>query len=261
VAGAAVAKVAGEEVKKTVLELGGSDPFVVLPSADLDAAVNVGVAARCQNNGQSCIAAKRFLVHEDIADEYQRRFIEKMSSLRVGDPVEPSTDIGPLATQQGRDLVQEQVGDAISKGAALHCGGRPLDGPGWFYPPTVLSGITPDMRMFREEVFGPVAQLHRVGSIEEALELANTTDYGLGSNVWTTDPGEQQQFIDGFEAGMVFVNGATASYPELPFGGIKASGYGRELGSHGIKEFCNAKTVWVGPRQEGEGGDSGSRTE
>ena len=260
-AGAAVAKVAGEELKKTVLELGGSDPFVVLPSADLDAAVNVGVAARCQNNGQSCIAAKRFLLHKDIADEYQRRFIEKMSSLKVGDPVEPSTDIGPLATQQGRDLVQEQVGDAISKGAVLHCGGRPLDGPGWFYPPTVLSAITPDMRMFREEVFGPVAQLYRVGSIEEALELANITDYGLGSNVWTTDPNEQQRFIEGFEAGMVFVNGATTSYPELPFGGIKVSGYGRELGSHGIKEFCNAKTVWVGPRQEGESGDSGSRTE
>jgi succinate-semialdehyde dehydrogenase/glutarate-semialdehyde dehydrogenase len=260
-AGAAVAKVAGGEVKKTLLELGGSDPFVVLPSADLDAAVNVGVAARCQNNGQSCIAAKRFLLHEDIADEYQRRFIEKMSSLKVGDPVDPSTDIGPLATQQGRNLVQEQVGDAISKGAALHCGGRPLDGPGWFYPPTVLSGITPQMRMFREEVFGPVAQLYRVGSIEEALELANITDYGLGSNVWTTDPNEQHQFIEGFEAGMVFVNGATTSYPELPFGGIKLAGYGRELGSHGIKEFCNAKTVWVGPRQEGEGSDSGSRTE
>ena len=259
-AGAAVAKVAGEEVKKTVLELGGSDPFVVLPSADLEAAVNVGVAARCQNNGQSCIAAKRFLVHEDIADEYQRRFIEKMSSLKVGDPIDPSTDIGPLATEPGRGLVQQQVGDAVSKGAVLHCGGQPLEGPGWFYPPTVLSGITPDMRMFREEVFGPVAQFHRVGSVEEALELANITEYGLGSNVWTTDPREQQQFIEGFEAGLVFVNGATTSYPEMPFGGVKTSGYGRELGGHGIKEFCNAKSVWVGP-QEREGSESGSRTE
>jgi succinate-semialdehyde dehydrogenase/glutarate-semialdehyde dehydrogenase len=260
-AGAAVAKVAGEEVKKTVLELGGSDPFVVLPSADLEAAVKVGVAARCQNNGQSCIAAKRFIIHEDIADEYERRFIERMSSLKVGDPVDPSTDIGPLATEQGRALVQEQVGDAISKGAVLHCGGRPLEGPGWFYPPTVLSGITPDMRLFREEVFGPVAQLYRVASVEEALELANITDYGLGSNVWTTDPGEQQQFIEGFEAGMVFVNGATTSYPEVPFGGIKVSGYGRELGSHGIKEFCNVKTVWVGPRRDSGATESGSRTE
>jgi succinate-semialdehyde dehydrogenase/glutarate-semialdehyde dehydrogenase len=247
-AGSAVAKVAGEEVKKTVLELGGSDPFVVLPSADLEAAVKVGVAARCQNNGQSCIAAKRFIIHEDIADEYERRFIETMSSLKVGDPVDPSTDIGPLATEQGRQLVQEQVGDAISKGAVLHCGGQPLEGPGWFYPPTVLSGITPDMRLFREEVFGPVAQLYRVGSVGEALELANITDYGLGSNVWTTDPGEQQQFIEGFEAGLVFVNGATTSYPELPFGGVKTSGYGRELADHGIKEFCNVKTVWVGGR-------------
>jgi succinate-semialdehyde dehydrogenase/glutarate-semialdehyde dehydrogenase len=260
-AGAAVARVAGEEVRKTVLELGGSDPFVVLPSADLEAAVKVGVAARCQNNGQSCIAAKRFIIHEDIADEYERRFIERMSSLKVGDPVDPSTDIGPLATEQGRTLVQEQVGDAISKGAVLHSGGRPLEGPGWFYPPTVLSGITPDMRLFREEVFGPVAQLYRVASVEEALELANITDYGLGSNVWTTDPGEQQQFIEGFEAGLVFVNGATTSYPELPFGGVKTSGYGRELGSHGIKEFCNVKTVWVGPRRDTGGTESSSRTE
>src|SRR5713226_9782156 len=166
-AGSSVAAAAGRGIKKTVLELGGSDPFVVLPSADLEAAVKVGVAARCQNNGQSCIAAKRFLVHTDIADEYERRFVERMSALKVGDPVDPSTDIGPLATQQGRELVQEQVGDAVSKGAVLHCGGQPLDGPGWFYPPTVLSAITPDMRLFREEVFGPVAQLYRVGSIEE----------------------------------------------------------------------------------------------
>ncbi len=262
-AGSSVAAAAGRGIKKTVLELGGSDPFVVLPSADLEAAVKVGVAARCQNNGQSCIAAKRFLVHTDIADEYERRFIERMSALKVGDPADPATDIGPLATEQGRRLVQEQVGDAISKGAVIHCGGRIPEGPGWFYPPTVLSGITPEMRMYREEVFGPVAQLYRVASVEEAIELANVTDYGLGSNVWTTDPGEQERFIDGFEAGLVFVNGATTSYPELPFGGVKTSGYGRELGSHGIKEFCNVKTVWVGPQQDvaGAGAGSGSRTE
>ncbi len=262
-AGSSVAAAAGRGIKKTVLELGGSDPFVVLPSADLEAAVKVGVAARCQNNGQSCIAAKRFLVHTDIADEYERRFIERMSALKVGDPADPATDIGPLATEQGRRLVQEQVGDAISKGAVIHCGGHIPEGPGWFYPPTVLSGITPEMRMYREEVFGPVAQLYRVASVEEAIELANVTDYGLGSNVWTTDPGEQERFIDGFEAGLVFVNGATTSYPELPFGGVKTSGYGRELGSHGIKEFCNVKTVWVGPQQDvaGAGAGSGSRTE
>jgi len=262
-AGSSVAAAAGRGIKKTVLELGGSDPFVVLPSADLEAAVKVGVAARCQNNGQSCIAAKRFLVHTDIADEYERRFIERMSALKVGDPADPATDIGPLATEQGRRLVQEQVSDAISKGAVIHCGGRIPEGPGWFYPPTVLSGITPEMRMYREEVFGPVAQLYRVASVEEAIELANVTDYGLGSNVWTTDPGEQERFIDGFEAGLVFVNGATTSYPELPFGGVKTSGYGRELGSHGIKEFCNVKTVWVGPQQDvaGAGAGSGSRTE
>src|SRR6202022_569842 len=229
--------------------------------ADLEAAVKVGVAARCQNNGQGGIAPKRFIIHEDIADEYERRFIERMSSLKVGDPVDPSTDIGPLATEQGRTLVQEQVGDAISKGAVLHSGGRPLEGPGWFYPPTVLSGITPDMRLFREEVLGPVAQLYRVASVEEALDLANITDYGLGSNVWTSDPAEQQQFIEGFEAGLVFVNGATTSYPELPFGGVKASGYGRELGSHGIKEFCNAKTVWVAPRPDAGASESSARTE
>lgn len=260
-AGAAVGAAAGRHLKKTLLELGGSDPFVILPSADLEAAVKVGVAARCQNNGQSCIAAKRFILHAAIAEEYERRFIEKMASLTVGDPFDPATDIGPLATEQGRQLVEEQVADAISKGAILHCGGQPLDGPGWFYPPTVLSRITSDMRLYAEEVFAPVAQLYRVGTIDEALELANTTEYGLGSNVWTTDAAEQQRFIDGFDAGMVFVNGATTSYPEIPFGGVKASGYGRELGSHGIKEFCNAKTVWVGPRQDGARRGSGERTE
>src|SRR5207248_929535 len=171
-----------------------------------------------------------------------------------------SSSAGAAVAKVAGEEVKQQVGDAVSKGAVLHCGGQPLEGPGWFYPPTVLSGITPDMRMFREEVFGPVAQFHRVGSVEEALELANITEYGLGSNVWTTDPREQQQFVEGFEAGLVFVNGATTSYPEMPFGGVKASGYGRELGGHGIKEFCNAKSVWVGP-QEREGSESGSRTE
>ena len=251
-AGGSVASIAGSLVKKTVLELGGSDPFVVLPSADLEAAVKVGVAARCQNNGQSCIAAKRFILHQDIAEQYERRFIETMSALKVGDPMDPSNDLGPLATEQGRRLVQEQVGDAIGKGAVLHCGGRPIEGPGWFYPPTVLSGITPHLRMFHEEVFGPVAQLYRVRNVEEALDLANITEFGLGSNVWTNDYAEQERFIQGFDAGLVFVNGATASYPQVPFGGVKRSGYGRELGYHGIREFTNIKTIWIGPLQAEE---------
>jgi succinate-semialdehyde dehydrogenase/glutarate-semialdehyde dehydrogenase len=255
--GASVASQAGASVKKTVLELGGSDPFVVLPSADLDAAVRTGVTARCQNNGQSCIAAKRFIVHDGVADEFERRFVERMSALRMGDPMDGSTDIGPLATEQGRSLVEEQVADAVGKGAIVHCGGRPPEGPGWYYPPTVLSGITPDMRMFHEEVFGPVAALYRVGSVDEALALANSTEYGLGVNVWTREPGEQERFIRDVEAGLVFVNGATASYPDLAFGGVKGSGYGRELGAHGIREFCNVKTVWIG----GGGNEPIARTE
>lgn len=248
-AGSSVAEIAGRNLKKMVLELGGSDPFVVLPSADLEAAVKVGVLARVQNNGQSCIAAKRFILHAAIAEEYERRFVDRMRALKVGDPTDPSTDVGPLATEEGRALVREQVDDAVSKGAVVHCGGHAIGGPGWFCPPTVLSGITGGMRIYTEEVFGPVAQIYRVGSVEEALELANATDYGLGSNVWTNDPAEQERFIEGFDAGMVFVNGMTTSFPEIPFGGVKLAGHGRELGRHGIREFCNTKTIWVGPRQ------------
>jgi succinate-semialdehyde dehydrogenase/glutarate-semialdehyde dehydrogenase len=245
-AGASVAEIAGAEIKKVVLELGGSDPFIVLPSADIDEAVAVGVKARCQNNGQSCIAAKRFIVHDAVAAEFQEKFVAAMRSLAVGDPMDPATRIGPLATEQGRDSVAEQVADAVGKGAGILCGGRLPDGPGWFYPPTVVTAITPEMRVFTEEVFGPVAQLYRVASAEEALELANATPYGLGSNVWTRDPGEQERFIRELDAGMVFVNGYTVSFPELPFGGVKASGHGRELGtSYGIREFCNIKTVWI----------------
>ena len=260
-AGSTVAASASRHIKKTVLELGGSDPFVVLPSADLEQAVELGVSARCQNNGQSCIAAKRFLLHSDIAEEFERRFVAAMAALTMGDPVDPSTDIGPLATEQGRRVVAEQVEDALRQGAVAHCGAHQPDRPGWFFPPTALSGITPGMRIFQEEVFGPVAQFYRVGSLEEALQLANQTQYGLGSSIWTNDPQEQQRFVDGVLAGMVFVNGAVASYPEIPFGGIKASGYGRELGSRGIREFCNIKTVWVGPAQASGGASSSSRTE
>jgi succinate-semialdehyde dehydrogenase/glutarate-semialdehyde dehydrogenase len=246
--GAAVAAEAGGNIKKTVLELGGSDPYVILPSADVDAAARVGVIARAQNNGQSCIAAKRFIIHESIAEEFEQAFVEGMCALRVGHPTEAGTDIGPLATEAGRKLVVDQVEDARSKGATILCGGTAPSQPGWYFPPTVISGITPEMRIYHEEVFAPVAQLYRVPDVEQALDLANITDYGLGANVWTRDDAEEERFIRDFEAGMVFVNGTTTSYPELPFGGIKDSGYGRELGgAHGIREFCNVKTVWVGP--------------
>jgi succinate-semialdehyde dehydrogenase/glutarate-semialdehyde dehydrogenase len=244
-AGQAVARVAGEEIKKTVLELGGSDPFVVLPSADLDKAAEVGVVARCQNNGQSCIAAKRFIVHEAVADEFERLFVEKMAALRLGDPMDESTDLGPLATEQGRTDVEELVDDAKGQGATVLLGGQRPDGPGWFYPATVISGITPKMRIFSEEVFGPVAQVYRVADVDEALELANATIFGLGSNVWTNDPAEQERFVRDMVAGAVFVNGMTTSFPDLPFGGVKTSGYGRELSAHGIREFCNVKAIWI----------------
>ena len=244
-AGRSVASIAASEVKKSVLELGGSDPFIVMPSADLGRAVEVGVRARVQNNGQSCIAAKRFILHEDIAEEYEERFAAAMAKLVVGDPLDPATDVGPLATPSGRDEVAEQVADAVSKGARVLCGGERMDGPGWFYPPTALADLTPDMRVYREEVFGPVASMFTVGSIDEAIALANDSDFGLGANAWTEDAAEQQQFIAELEAGMVFVNWMVTSYYDLPFGGVKRSGYGRELSDPGIKEFANTKTVWI----------------
>lgn len=245
-AGRAVASIAGDEVKKTVLELGGSDPYIVMPSADLDAAVSTAVTARVQNNGQSCIAAKRFIVHADVYDDFADRFVARMEELRVGDPMDESTDVGPLATEQGLDDVERLVADAAGRGARVLCGGVSPDRPGWFYEPTVLTDITPEMRVFDEEVFGPVASLYRVGDIDEALALANITPFGLGSNVWTTDELERERLITDLAAGMVFVNGMVVSYPQLPFGGVKNSGYGRELAAHGIREFCNVKTVWIG---------------
>ena len=245
-AGRSIAAIAGRELKKTVLELGGSDPFVVLPSADIARAAAVAVTARCQNNGQSCIAAKRFIVHTDVYEAFATAFVERMAALTVGDPMDEKTDVGPLATEQGRADVVELVQDAVERGATVLCGGTVPDQPGWWYPPTVVADLTPEMRMYREEVFGPVAGLYRVDSYEEAIEVANGTDFGLGSNVWTTDPAEQERAIGDLEAGAVFVNGMVTSYPELPFGGIKTSGYGRELSAQGIREFCNVKTVWVG---------------
>jgi succinate-semialdehyde dehydrogenase/glutarate-semialdehyde dehydrogenase len=245
-AGQSVASIAGDALKKTVLELGGSDPFVVMPSADLQRAAEVATTSRCQNNGQSCISAKRFMVHADVADEFERLFAEQLSSLKLGDPMKDDTDLGPLATEQGRADVEGLVADAVAKGATVVVGGQRPDGPGWYYPATLITGITEDMRLYAEEAFGPVAILYRVADIDEAIKLANDTEFGLGSNAWTDDPAEQERFIRDLDAGQVFVNGMTASYPALPFGGVKASGYGRELSVHGIREFCNVKAVWVG---------------
>jgi succinate-semialdehyde dehydrogenase/glutarate-semialdehyde dehydrogenase len=250
-AGRIVAAQAGAVGKKIVLELGGSDPFIVLPSADLDRAVTVGVEARVQNNGQSCIAAKRFVVHRDIADEFTDRFVAGMERLTIGDPLDPATDVGPLVSAAARDTIAAQVEDARDKGATVLCGGETVVGPGGrehpgnFYRPTVLTGIKPGMRVATEEVFGPVALLFVVDDADEALAVANETDFGLGSSVWTQDGEERERFVEGLAAGQVFVNGMVASMSPLPFGGIKASGVGRELGAHGIREFCNVKSVWV----------------
>ncbi|HEX2355211.1 MAG TPA: NADP-dependent succinic semialdehyde dehydrogenase [Micromonosporaceae bacterium] len=245
-AGRAVAEIAGREIKKTVLELGGSDPFVVMPSADIARAAKVATTSRCQNNGQSCISAKRFLVHADVYDAFAEAFVTSMSALTVGDPMADGTDIGPLATAHGRDDVDAQVRDAVDRGARLLCGGQRPDGDGWWYPPTVVTDLTHDMRMWSEEVFGPVAGLYRVSSYEEAIEIANGTSFGLGANAWTRDAAERERFIADLDAGAVFINGMVTSYPALPFGGVKSSGYGRELSAHGIREFCNIRTVWIG---------------
>lgn len=244
-AGVAVGRTAGESLKKVVLELGGSDAFVVMPSADLPKAAKVATTSRCQNNGQSCISAKRFIVHADVYDEFLELFKAEMSALVVGDPMEEGTDVGPLATEQGREDVEELVADAVSKGATVHLGGERPDRPGWWYPPTLVDGITEDMDLFREEVFGPVAMVYKVSDLDEAITLANATRFGLGSNAWTNDADEQERFVRDLEAGQTFINGMVASFPALPFGGIKASGHGRELAGHGIREFTNIKTVWV----------------
>ena len=245
-AGRSVASICGDALKPTVLELGGSDPFIVMPSADLEKAAKTGADARLLNNGQSCINAKRFLVHRDVSARFTDLFVEQMSGRRVGDPVDEATDVGPLATEQGRRDVDELVRDALEHGATALCGAVVPEGPGWYYPPTVLTGITPAMRVYREEVFGPVATLFEVGDIDEAIALANTSEFGLGANAWTQEQQEIDRFVRDLESGMVFVNGTTTSYPELPFGGVKGSGYGRELSAHGIRAFCNLKTVWVG---------------
>jgi succinate-semialdehyde dehydrogenase/glutarate-semialdehyde dehydrogenase len=243
-AGRAVGAIAGEQIKKSVMELGGSDPFIVMPSADLEAAATTAVKARISNNGQSCIAAKRFIVHTDIYDAFAALFAEKVQALVVGDPLDEKTDVGPLATRSGLSDLAELVDDAVAKGATVLTGGGEVTGPGWFYQPTVLSGLTDDMRIVLEETFGPVAALYRVSSREEAVAIANQTTFGLSSAVWTQESGDEAFFVSELQAGATFVNGMTVSFPELPFGGIKASGHGRELAAAGIREFCNLKTVW-----------------
>ncbi|MFF8646144.1 NADP-dependent succinic semialdehyde dehydrogenase [Streptomyces sp. NPDC015345] len=250
-AGRAVASVAGDEIKKTVLELGGSDPYLVLPSADVEQAAKTAVTARVQNNGQSCIAAKRFIVHADVYEAFRERFVAGMRKLTVGDPLSEETDVGPLSSERGRADLEELVDDAVAHGATALCGGqRPKEQErGWFYAPTVLTDITPRMRIHREETFGPVATLYRVDDLDEAVALANDTPFGLSSNVWTRDEADIARCVRDLQAGGVFFNGVTASHPGLPFGGVKRSGYGRELSGHGIREFCNATTVWHGPAE------------
>lgn len=245
-AGRSVASVAGDEVKKTVLELGGSDPYIVMPSADIDRAAKTAVTARVQNTGQSCIAAKRFIVHTDVFDAFAERFTEGMKALKVGDPMEEETDVGPLSSKQGRHDLEELVVDAVGSGATVLCGGVRAEGPGWYYPPTVLTDVTPEMRIHHEEAFGPVATLYRVADLTEAVTVANDSPFGLSSNVWTRNGAEVDRFVRDLEAGGVYVNGMTASHPAFPFGGAKRSGYGRELSGHGMREFCNITTVWHG---------------
>jgi succinate-semialdehyde dehydrogenase / glutarate-semialdehyde dehydrogenase len=262
-AGQSVASIAGDALKPTVLELGGSDPFIVMPSADLETAAGVAVTSRNQNNGQSCIAAKRFFVHRDVAEEFTRIFAEKIGALTVGDPMDADTQVGPLATESGLQDVADYVEDARSKGATVVVGGKRVDRPGWFYEPTLLTGITPEMNLYAEEVFGPVAALWTVDSLDEAIEIANSHPYGLGSNLWSEDEEERAQFVRDVESGMVFINGMTTSYPQLPFGGVKQSGYGRELTELGMREFVNTKTVWVGApsSEQGEGNPAGAAAE
>lgn len=244
-AGAQVASQAGRQIKKTVLELGGSDPFIVMPSADLDRAAQVAAEARTINNGQSCIAAKRFIVDRHVAGDFERRFVAAMEGMRVGDPMDEATQIGPLATPQILEDLEGQVRRSVEMGARVLTGGRRLDRPGNFYAPTVLADVPKDAPAYREELFGPVAVLFTADGIGEAVRLANDTEFGLGASAWTSDPAEQQVFVDEIESGMVFVNGMVASDARLPFGGVKRSGYGRELSAYGIREFVNVKTVRV----------------
>jgi succinate-semialdehyde dehydrogenase/glutarate-semialdehyde dehydrogenase len=244
-AGRAVGAQAGRALKKVVLELGGSDPFIVMPGAKLDDAVETAVKARLINNGQSCIAAKRFIVHEAIYPEFERRFAERMGRAVVGDPMNPKTEVGPLATASIRQGLHAQVEKSVEAGARLLVGGKLPEGPGNYYPPTVLADPPPGSPAACEELFGPVAVLFKAKDVEHAIALANDSPYGLGASVWTQDEAEMRRLIDGIETGMVFINQMVASDPRLPFGGVKHSGHGRELALHGLREFLNAKTVRI----------------
>ena len=232
-------------IKKSVLELGGSDPFIVMPSGDFEATLSTAIKARTINNGQSCIAAKRFLVADEIYDEFLRQFVERMRALKVGDPFDETTEIGPLATEHILQGVHEQVQKSIAAGAKLLTGGNRIHGPGFFYEPTVLVDVPSDSPAYREEIFGPVASFFRVRDAADAIEIANDTSFGLGASAWTNDRAEQELFASELETGMVFINAMVASDPRLPFGGVKRSGFGRELGVAGIREFTNAKTIWI----------------
>jgi succinate-semialdehyde dehydrogenase/glutarate-semialdehyde dehydrogenase len=256
VAGSKVAEAAGKHIKKAVMELGGSDPFIVLPSAQLDVAVRTAITARNINNGQSCIAAKRFIVHERVYDEFERRMVEGLARLKVGDPMREDTDVGPLATKQILETVERQVDESVRAGARLLIGGRRLERPGNFYPVSALAQIPEQAPAYREEVFGPVALLFKARDLSEAIELANSSPYGLGSSVWTNDEAERRRSIDELEAGCTFINAMVVSDPRLPFGGVKRSGYGRELARHGIREFVNIKSVSVTERASGRGSDT-----
>lgn len=242
-AGREVASTAGRNLKKTVIELGGSDPFIVMPTADIAAAAQTAVTARMINNGQSCIAAKRFIVHETVYDDFLRRFVEGVSSIRIGDPMNPETQLGPLATGQIRDDIESQVNATVAAGARVLTGGKRLDRPGFYFAPTVLADIPPSSPAESEELFGPVASVWKVLGLDEAIERANGTSFGLGASAWTSNPDERERFVRELEAGLVFINGMVASEPALPFGGVKNSGYGRELGAFGIREFVNIKSV------------------
>jgi len=246
-AGVAVAGTSGHELKKTVLELGGSDAFIVLEDADLDGAAQMATRARFQNTGQSCIAAKRFIVVEAVADEFERKFVEAASQLRVGDPLERATQVGPMARGDLRAELERQVDASVRMGARVLLGGKPLDRKGYFYAPTILGNVTPEMPMFREETFGPAAAVIRARDVDHAVALANDSQFGLGGNLWTRDIARARQIARHLESGGVFINGMTASDPRLPFGGVKRSGYGRELSWFGIREFVNIQTVWIGP--------------
>src|SRR6266498_819214 len=244
-AGSAVAGMAAHEIKKSVLELGGSDPFIVMPSADFESALNIAVKARTINTGQSCIAAKRLLIADKIYDEFLEQFVARMRALKLGNPMDPATEIGPLATEKILQGVHDQVQKSIASGAKLLTGGNRIHGPGFFYEPTVLVDVPKESPAYREELFGPVAAVFRVNNADAAIELANDTTFGLAASAWTNDPKEQKLFTSELETGMVFINAMVASDPRLPFGGVKRSGFGRELGAVGIREFTNAKTIWI----------------